>query len=90
MYGVPQRGCTLPKAAGSNWSTPTTKGRRETEVPNPPNWPTALAITRSAITGASQAIPSVWAALWPASARPFISLIFSGRRMTSSATVVEA
>src|ERR1017187_7477178 len=47
--GVPHRACTLPNAAGSNWSTPTTNGRRDTEVPKPPNWPTALAITSSAI-----------------------------------------
>src|ERR1019366_5398619 len=77
-WGVPHRACTLPKAAGSKWSTPAAKGRRETEVPNPPNCPMALAMTRSAISGVSHARPSVRAALWPASARPFISPIPPG------------
>ena len=76
--------CRRPPAADR--STPAANGRRETEVPIPPNCPTALASTSRAISGDSQASAQGPARpLSPASAKPFSSLIFSGRSSTSMA-----
>ena len=66
---------------------PAANGNRETEVPMPPNWPTALASTSTASTGTSQRAPVAWLPATAAWAKPFISLISPGRSSTSSATV---
>ena len=91
MCGVPQRGWTRAKAVGSSRSTPAAKGRREIAVPRPPNCPTAAGHHQHRDQRREpRRSRALRAASSPASARPFISLISPGRRITSSATVAEA